>query len=111
MRLSLFGSAGWLGSTYSSSLPLPSVSSTNGAQPCAFSESPVSSSTLVLTQPATGPVPLNHSVLSLSKPNSGWWVEKQVSTKVYFIVLGSSIAAWRCDFSSGNTLAYSLFEP
>ena len=36
MRLSLAGSIGWLGSTYSSRLPLPLVSSTNGDQPCAF---------------------------------------------------------------------------
>ena len=66
MRMSLFASAGWPGSVKSSSLPLPLVSSTHGAQPCAFCASPVSSNTLVLTQPATGPVPLNHSVLSAS---------------------------------------------
>src|SRR5215831_13826339 len=87
------------------------MSSTNGAQPVAFCESPVSSNTRVLTQPATGPVPLSHSVLSLSKPNCGWCVAKHVSTKEYFIVFGSSIATWRVDFSSGKTLAYGLSEP
>ena len=66
MRMSLPGSAGLSGSVNSSSLPLPLVSSTNGAQPCAFAASPVSSHTLVLIQPATGPVPENHSVLSAS---------------------------------------------
>src|SRR5262245_25637521 len=102
-RLSLFGSAGWFGSTYSSSLPLALVSSTNGAQPTAFCGSPVSSHTRVLTQPATCPVPESHSVLSLSKPNCGWCVPKQVSMKLYFIVFGSSIETWRDDFSSGKT--------
>ena len=34
MRLSFAGSIGWLGSTYSSRLPLPLVSRTNGDQPC-----------------------------------------------------------------------------
>ena len=62
MRLSLAGSTGWLGSTNSSRLPLPLVSRTNGDQPCDFAASPVSSNILVLTQPATGPVPLSHSV-------------------------------------------------
>src|ERR1700758_2894507 len=111
MRLSLLASIAWFGSTYSSSLPLPSGSSTNGAQPPAFSESPVSSKTRVLTQPATGPVPLSHSVLSLSKPNCGWWVPKQVSMKEYFIDFGSSTATWRGDFSIGKTFAYGLSEP
>ena len=36
---------------------------------------------------------------------------KQVSTKVYFIVLGSSIVTWRDDRSSGNTLAEGWSEP
>ena len=31
--------------------------------------------------------------------------------KLYFIVLGSSIATWRGDFSSGNTLADGWSEP
>src|SRR6186997_2394427 len=62
IRLSFAGSTGWSGSTQSSRLPLPLLSSTNGDQPCAFAASPVSSSTLVFTQPATGPLPLTHSV-------------------------------------------------
>jgi hypothetical protein len=43
-------------------LPLPFVSSTHGAHPCAFAASPVSSHTLVFTQPATGPLPETHNV-------------------------------------------------
>src|SRR5919201_6057209 len=66
IRVSLPASAGLSGSVHSSTLPLPLVSSTHGAQPCAFAASPVSSHTLVLTQPATGPVPDSHSVLSAS---------------------------------------------
>src|SRR5262245_42254534 len=110
-RLSLAASVGWFGSMNSSSLPLPLMSSTNGAQPVAFWASPVSSHTRVLTQPATWPVPLSHRVLSLSKPNCGWCVPKQVSMNEYFIVFGSSIATWRADLSSGKPLAYSLSEP
>src|SRR6516165_6619551 len=66
IRLSFAGSIAWFGSTYSSRLPLALVSRTNGDQPCAFAASPVSSSTLVLIQPATGPVPLSQSVLFAS---------------------------------------------
>src|SRR5439155_26132524 len=66
MRLSLAGSIGWFGSTYSSRAPLPLVSSTKGDQPWARAASPVWSNTLVLTQPATTPVPESHSVLSAS---------------------------------------------
>ena len=64
--MSLPGSAGLPGSVYSSTLPLALVSSTNGAQPCALAASPVSSHTLVLTQPATGPEPESHRVSSAS---------------------------------------------
>src|SRR5215510_8621363 len=66
IRMSLPASAGLSGSVYSSALPLPLVSSTHGAQPCALAASPVSSHTFVFTQPATDPVPENHSVLSAS---------------------------------------------
>ena len=66
MRMSLARRAGWPGSVKSSSLPLPLVSSTNGVQPIAFCASWVSSHTLVLIQPATGPVPDIHNVLSAS---------------------------------------------
>ncbi len=31
--------------------------------------------------------------------------------KLYFMVLGSSIATWRVDFSSGNSLADGWSEP
>src|SRR5918994_4486291 len=109
--MSLPACVGWPGSVHSSTLPLPLVSSTNGAQPCALTASPVSSHTFVLTQPATGPLPESHSVSSTSYPNCGWWVPKQVSTKLYFIVLGSSIDTWRPERSSGNTLAEGWSEP
>ena len=65
MRMSL-PCSGLPGSVNSSSLPLPLVSATNGNQPVAFCASWVSSQTLVLIQPATGPVPDIHSVLSAS---------------------------------------------
>src|SRR6478752_913040 len=66
IRMSLSASAGLPGSVYSSTLPLPLVSRTNGAQPCALTASPVSSHSLVLTQPATGPVAETQSVSSAS---------------------------------------------
>jgi hypothetical protein len=45
--------------------------------------SPVSSNTLVSSQPTTGPPPLVHDVSSLSKPNRRLSVSTQVSTRVY----------------------------
>ena len=69
MRLSLAGSTGWFGSTYSSRLPLPLVSRMNGVQPCDFASSPVSSNIFALSQPTTplcGPPALVHSVLLAS---------------------------------------------
>src|SRR5262245_28019442 len=65
-RMSLPASAGLSGSVHSSTFPLPLVSRTHGAQPCALAASPVSSHTLVLTHPATGPLPESHSVSSAS---------------------------------------------
>src|SRR5436190_10778289 len=67
-RLSLVGSTGWFGSTYSSRLPLPLVSRMSAVQPCDFAASPVSSNILVFTQPTTPPPPplLVHSVLLAS---------------------------------------------
>src|SRR3954453_13227563 len=65
-RMSLPACAGAPGSLYSSTMPLPLVSRTNGAQPCALIASPVSSQIFVLTQPATGPLPENHKVSSAS---------------------------------------------
>src|SRR3989442_11203337 len=50
MRTSLPASAGLSGSVHSSTLPLPLVSSTHGAQPWALAASPVSSHTLVLDE-------------------------------------------------------------
>src|ERR1700745_1380265 len=66
IRMSLSACCGAPGWVYSSTLPLPLVSRTQGAQPCAFAASPVSSHTLVLTQPATGPLPESQSVFSAS---------------------------------------------
>src|SRR5450755_2370481 len=114
MRLSLLGSTGWLGSTNSSRLPLPLVSSTNGVQPCDFISSPVSSSILVLTQPSTwAPTPpeLDHSVRLASKPNCTWWVGKQVLIVVNFWVAGSSMMTWRFDAAIGNTFADGWSDP
>src|SRR5215471_5154323 len=85
----------------------------SGVQPCDFAASPVSSNILVLTQPTTPPPPPLevHSVLLASKPNCRWWVVKQVSTNVYFIVFGSSIASCRWLSSSGNSLADGWSDP
>src|SRR5262245_10521747 len=108
MRLSLFGSSGWFGSTHSSRLPLPLVSMTIGVQPCDFTSSPVSSNFLVSTQPSTplpGPPALSHSVLLASSANTRWCVGKQVRISVILLVLGSSIDTCRVDDASGNTLA------
>src|SRR4030081_3457403 len=95
MRLSLVGSIGWSGSTYASCLPLPLVSRINGAQPCDFSSSWVSSNFFVLNQPTTSPPPslppapalLNHSVSLAS--NCRWCVPKHVFMSVNCLLLGS----------------------
>src|SRR5450755_1445228 len=108
MRLSLVGSTAWFGCTYSSSLPLPLVSMTTGAQPWAFASSPVSSQTLRFTQPMApccGPPALTHTVLSASSASTTWWVLKQVRTSLVVFDLGSYIARWRVDSLSGNALA------
>src|SRR3954466_6133642 len=65
-RMSLPASAGLPGSVYSPTLPSPLVSRIHGAQPCAFTASPVSSHVFRLIHPATGPDPDSHSVLSAS---------------------------------------------
>src|SRR5690606_35165260 len=67
--LSLAGSTGSLGSTYSSLFPLPLVSRINGVQPCEATSSPVSSYFSVSSQPTTCPPPLVHSVLLPSSAN------------------------------------------
>src|SRR3984885_80723 len=85
----------------------------SAVQPCETLASPVSANFLVLSQPTTPPPPPLEvqSVLFLSKPNCRWWVVKQVSTKVYFIVFGSSMAIWRWLCSSGNSFADVRSDP
>src|SRR4030095_6294702 len=111
MRLSLVGSTGWLGSTYSSRLPLPLVSSTSAVQPCDLAASPVSSNIFVLTQPTTGPPPLVHTVSLASYANCRWWVWKHVSTNVYFIVFGSRNVRARFVRSIGKSCAEGWLDP
>src|SRR5580704_17079718 len=100
MRVSLVGSIGWPGSfQVAVRLPLPTVSTISGVQPCAFAASPVSQNSLVLIQPATAslgtgapPRPvllLSQSVLLASSAKFRWWVPKQVSIVVNFLVFGS----------------------
>src|SRR5215213_3321915 len=94
IRLSLFGSSGWLASTYSSRLPLPLVSMISGVQPWDFTSSPVSSYILVFTQPTPplcGPPALVHSVLLASWPKYRWCVLKQVLISDHFPLFGSYI--------------------
>src|ERR1700730_16280291 len=109
MRLSLVGSTGWFGSTYSSSrLPLPLVSRMSADQPCDFASSPVSSNILRLSQPTTplcGPPALVHSVLLASSANTRWCVGKQVRMSVILPVFGSYIERCRVDCSIGVSLA------
>src|SRR6185503_10709616 len=111
MRLSLVGSTGALGSTYSSRLPLPFVSRISAVQPCDFSSSPVSSNIFVLSHPTTGPPPLVHSVLLASSANMRWCVLKHVPICVSFPVFGSYIARWRPALASGYNLADGCDEP
>src|SRR5258708_27696652 len=113
-RLSFAGSIASPGSTHSSRLPLPLVSSTNGAQPCARCSSPVSSNSLRLSQPITGlaePPALVHSVLFASSANARWCVLKQVLISVNLPLAGSNIERWRLAFSSGSTSAEGWLEP
>src|SRR5436190_11040924 len=114
MRLSLVGSTGWFGCTYSPRLPSPLVSRMNGVQPCDFTSSPVSSYIFMLIQPAAplcAPPALAHSVLLASKPNCTWWVGKHVSIILNSLVLGSYIVIWRPEFAIGNTFADGWSEP
>src|SRR5271170_4904221 len=110
--MSLPGSSGLPGSVYSPRLPSPLVSTMSAVQPCDLAASAVSSNSLVLSQPTTPPPPpLDvHKVLFLSNPNCKWCVVKQVSTNVYFIVFGSSIASWRWLCSRGNSFAEGRSE-
>src|SRR5262245_32525973 len=93
-RLSFAGSTAWLGSTHSSRLPLPLVSSTNGVQPCDLASSPVSSNCLRFSHPTTPtpPTPLEvHSVLLASSAKMRWCVGKQVEMSVHLPEAGSYI--------------------
>src|SRR5262249_50050938 len=114
MRLSLAGSSGAFGSTKSSRLPLPLVSSTNGVQPCDFTSSPVSSNILRFSHPSTpGPATpaLSHSVWSGSEPKLRWWVGKQVLISVNVLVAGSENDTLGPAASSGKTFADGWSEP
>src|SRR5215470_13973926 len=114
MRLSLVGSTGWSGSTYSSRLPLPLVSRMNGDQPCDFSSSPVSSNIFRLSQPTTGvcgPPALVHRVWLASYAKFRWCVGKQVLISVNLPVAGSYIDRWRLASCSGKTCADGWLEP
>src|SRR6266571_5558894 len=113
MRLSLAGSTGWFGSTYSSRLPLPLVSRTSDVQPCDFCSSPVSSNILTFSQPTASPPPplLVHNVLFASFANCRWCVLKQVSINVTFFVFGSYTASCRPELVSGKAFADGLLDP
>src|SRR5687768_1449225 len=108
MRRSFCSSAGWLGSVHASRRPLALVSSTKGDHPCERPASPVLSSIRVSIHPATG-APLVHSRSCAS--NCRWCELKQVSTKEYFIVFGSSTATWRFVRSVGKSFADGWSEP
>src|ERR1700733_13395004 len=99
MRLSLPGSTGLSGSTYSPRLPSPDVSSTNGVHPCDATSSPVCSNFLTSSQPNTaGPTtPAEKNSLSWSREKARWWIGKQVLSNVNFPVAGSYIAILRFD--------------
>src|SRR5688572_18235926 len=111
MPLSLLGSVGALGGTYSSRRPFPLMSMISGVQPCAFSSSPVSSHNFVFNQPITGPPPLVHRVLLASSANIRWCVPKQVEMCFISLVFGSYIARWRFELLSGKSLAEGWLDP
>src|SRR5579864_6619120 len=106
MRMSFAGSIGWPGSVYSSRLPLPFVSRTNGVQPCDFSASWVSSYILVFSQPTLSPPGLlNQSVLLASSANMRCCVLVQRSTISHLPVLGSYTLVWRELLEIGKDIA------
>ena len=112
MRMSLPASTGLLGSVYSSRLPLPLVSSTNGDQPCDFAASPVSSNILVLIQPATGPAPLTSTACRWRRSRTADDAcRSRCRRRCTSSSSGSSIATWRTFLSIGNTLADGWSEP
>src|SRR5213083_2796385 len=86
----------------------------NGVQPCDFNSSPVSSSSLVLTQPRTSapaPPELAHSVRLASKPNCTWGVGKQVLTWAKSYFAGSYMMTWRLELLIGNAFAEGWSDP
>src|SRR5919108_2326478 len=114
MRLSLVGSTGWSGSTYSSRLPLPLVSRMSAVQPCDLTSSPVSSNILRFSQPMTplaGPPALVHSVSLASSAKTKWWVGKHVLISVNLPVVGSYTERWRLADSIGVSFADGWSEP
>src|SRR5947199_1894941 len=80
-------------------------------QPCDFTSSRVSSNSLVLSQPTTGPPPLVHNVLFASSANMRWWVPKHVLMCVSLPVDGSYIARCRPARGSGNSCADGCADP
>src|SRR5215212_4838792 len=111
MRLSFAGSVGALGSTYSSRRPLPFTSMISAVHPCAFSSSPVSSHSFVLSHPTTGPPPLVQRVRLASSANIRWCVPKQVETCFISFVFGSYTARWRPELLSGKSRADGWLDP
>src|SRR5687767_1806539 len=111
MRLSLAGSTGAFGSTYSSRRPFPLTSRISAVHPCALSSSPVSSHSLVSNHPTTGPPPLVQRVLLASSANIRWCVPKQVATCFISFVLGSYTARWRPEALSGKRRAEGWLDP
>src|SRR5687768_10190766 len=111
MRLSLPGSTGAFGSTYSSRRPFPLMSMINAVHPCALSSSPVSSHSFVFNHPITGPPPLVHRVLLASSANIRWCVAKQVETCFISLVFGSYTATCGPEALSGKGRAAGWLDP
>src|SRR5687767_11717882 len=111
MRLSLAGSVGAFGSTYSSRRPFPLMSMISAVHPCARSSSPVWSQSFVFNHPITGPPPLVHSVRLASSANIRWCVPKQVEMCFISFVFGSYTATWRPEVLSGNRRADGWLDP
>src|SRR5215216_2426355 len=111
MRLSFLGSVASLGSTYSSRRPFPLMSMISAVHPCAFSSSPLSSHSFVLSHPTTGPPPLIQRVRLASSANIRWCVPKQVEMCFISFVFGSYTATWRPELLSGKSFADGWLDP
>src|ERR1700688_2751486 len=112
MRMSLVGSIGCPGSVYSSLLPLPFVSRTNGVQPCDFSASCVSSNIFVFSQPTLSPPgSLNQRVLLASSANIKCCELEHMSTSVHCFVFGSYMLVWRELLLIGKAIADGWLDP